>query len=150
MTATDIFEARMEIVRLYIYSSTSCTLTRTYWIRTWYALIGGIFGIILFFSIFAFDYFIVSAQGNRTPYDLQAENAVLQRHIYRAAPRVAVIEEQAQHLHDRNVALRVTVLQSDIAEQRLFTLINPITTTDSLLPGTNVLNGGRRHISLKE
>ena len=150
MTATDNIEARIEIVRLYIYSSTSCTLTRTYWLRAWYALIGVVIGTILFFGIYAFDYFIVSAQGNRTLYDLRAENAVLQRHIHQAASRVAAIDVQEQYLHDRNFALRATVLQSDIAEQRLFTLINPITTPDSLLPGTDALNGGRQHISLIE
>jgi len=98
----------------------------------------------------AIDYFVVKAQGNRTTYALRAENAVLQRHMHLAASRVAAIEMQARRLHDRNLALHATVLQSDIAEQRLFTLINPITTPDSLLPGTDALNGGRQHISLIE
>ena len=150
MTATDIVAARIEIVRLYIYSSTSSTLTRVYWLRLQYALIGAVIGSILFFGIIAFDYFVVTAQGNRTTYNLRAENAVLQRHMHLAASRVAAIEMQAKRLHDRNLALRATVLQSDISEQRLFTLINPITMPDSLLPATDALNGGRHHISLIE
>lgn len=118
-------------MRLYIYSSTSCTLTRTYWLRAWYALVGGLIGSILFFSIIAIDYFVVKAQGNRTTYALRAENTVLQRYMHLTASRVAAIELQAQRLHDRNLALRAAIAQGDYAEQRLFTLINKVTTLDS-------------------
>jgi hypothetical protein len=141
--ATLFVAARTEVVRLYIYSSTANTLTRVYWLRLQYALIGAVIGAILFSGVIAFAYFGATTQSTRTLYDLRIENDVLRQHVDLAASRVAAIEKQVQHLHNRNFALRASIAQSDYAEQRLFTLINPVTAPDSLLLSTVTLSSGR-------
>jgi hypothetical protein len=133
----------MEVVKLYIFSSTASTLTRAYWLRLRYALIGAVIGTIMFFGLFAFDYFVATAQGTRTTNDLRVENDLLHRHLELAVSRAAAIEMQIQHLHKQNLVLRASVVQSDIAEQRLFTLIHYDTMPDSLVLSTVALSGGR-------
>ncbi|MHB1049726.1 MAG: hypothetical protein ACYC09_06580 [Bacteroidota bacterium] len=130
-------------MKLYIFSSTASTLTRTHRLRLQYALIGAVIGTIVFFGFFTFDYFVAPAQGTRTTYDLRIENDLLHRHLDQAASRAAAIEMQIRHLHKQNLVLRAVVVQSDIAEQRLFTLILPDPTPDSLALSTVAMSGGR-------